>query len=152
MRALLILVPTILAASPALAAPPQARQAPPPMAQPPIAIPPALSDPAMADQIGRVAGVLTKTLMNLPVGEMEAAIEGRVPTPADRARTVRDESGDPYLDQRVAAEAAATGRTMQAAGKALVGSLPAIMQALSGARAEIERAVGNLPDPGYPRR
>ena len=141
MRATFFFVPILLAAAPVAAAPRDVPQ-----------IPPELSDPRMADQLGRVAGVLTRSLMNLPVGEMEAAIEGRPVTPADRARTVRDSVGDPYLDQRIAAEAAQTGRTMQAAGKALAASLPAIMAAIDQARGELERAVGNLPDPTYPRR
>lgn len=126
----------------------------PPMAAP--ILPPVLTDPAMADRVGNVAGVLTRSLMDLPVGEVEAAIEGRVPTRADRQRTVRDSIGDPYLDRRIAAEAAASGRTIQvvgqAASRALAASLPSILQAVEGARGEIERAIGNLPSPGYPRR
>ncbi len=144
MRHSLLLLPALLIAAPAMAG-----QAPPVA---PVAVPPVLTDPALADQLGRVAGVLTRSLMNLPVGEMEAAIEGRPVTPADRTKTVRDSVGDPYLEQRVAAQAAASGRTMQAATKALAGSLPAIMKSLEGARAELERAVANLPDPTYPRR
>jgi len=142
MRAIVILISALLAATPALAAQP----GPAPI------LPPVLTDPAMADQLGRVAGAVTRSLMNLPVGEVEAAIEGRPVTREDRARTVRDSIGDPYFEQRIANEAAASGRTMQAATKALVGSLPAIMGALEGARAELERAIGNLPDPNYPRR
>ncbi len=141
MRAILILIPALLAAPPALAAPPID----------PV-LPQVLSDPAMADKLGRVAGVLTKSLMNLPVGEVEAAIEGRPATRADRARTVGDSIGDPYVAERIADQAASSGRAMQAATKALSASLPAIMRALEGARGEIERALGNLPDPTYPRR
>lgn len=140
MRHALLALPLLAFAAPVAAAPA------------PIAIPPVLSDPAMADQLGRVAGALTRSLMNLPVGEVEAAIEGRPVTRADRAKTVRDTVGDPYLDQRVEADAAASGRTMQAATKAIAASLPAIMQAVDSARADIERAVANLPDPTYPRR
>ena len=141
MRASLIFLPVLLVATPAFAAPRDVPQ-----------LPPELSDPRMADQLGRVAGVLTRSLMNLPVGEMEAAIEGRPVTSADRTRTVRDSVGDPDLEQRVADEAAQTGRTMQAAGKALATSLPAIMAAIDQARDEIERAAANMPDPTYPRR
>ncbi|MBA3666660.1 MAG: hypothetical protein H0W65_02920 [Sphingomonas sp.] len=148
MRHLIIALSVFTAATPALAAPRYAP--PPPMPGPDMER--ALNDPAMADQIGRVAGVLTKSLMNLPVGEIEAAIEGRPPTPYDRARTVRDEVGDPYLEQRVAAEAAQSGRTMQAAGRAMMSSLPAIMGALGQAQDAIERAVANMPSPTYPRR
>ncbi|MDQ3079631.1 MAG: hypothetical protein M3R03_06500 [Pseudomonadota bacterium] len=141
MRAVLIFAFAALSASPALAAPPGV---------PPL--PRVLTDPAMADQLGRVAGVLTKSLMDLPVGEIEAAIEGRPATRADRARTVGDSIGDPRIAQRIADETASSGRTMQAATKALAGALPAIMRAVEGARGEIERAIGNLPDPTYPRR
>jgi hypothetical protein len=142
MRQALIALPLMLIAVPANAAP---RHAAP-------QIPPELSDPAMADKMGRVAGVLTKSLMDLPIGEVEAAMQGRPATPADRARRVRDEVNDPYLDQRVAAEAAQSGRTMQRATKALVASLPAIMGALGQVQDELERAVANIPDPTYPRR
>jgi len=139
MRNILFALPLMLAAAPAHAAPaPQ--------------IPRELSDPAMADKLGNVAGVLTRSLMDLPVGEVEAAIQGRPATPADRARRVRDEVNDPYLDQRVAAGAAQSTRTMQRATKALVASLPAIMGALGQAQDELERAVSNIPDPTYPRR
>ena len=143
MRALLIALPLMLVAAPATA-----QQYP----QPGPEVERVLNDPAMADTLGRVAGVLTRSLMNLPVGEMEAAIEGRPVTPADRARTVRDSVGDPDLDRRVAAEAAQSGRTMQAAGKAMMSSLPAIMGALGQAQDAIERAVANMPNPNYPRR
>ena len=140
MRTAIRALPLMLAAAPAHAAPPAPQ------------LPPQLTDPAMADKLGRVAGVLTKSLMDLPVGEVEAAIQGRPATPADRARRVRDEVNDPYLEQRVAAEAAQSGRKMQAATKALVASLPAIMGALGRVQDEVERAVANIPDPTYPRR
>ena len=143
MRALLIALPLMLVAAPAAA-----QQYP----QPGPEVERVLNDPAMADMLGRVAGVLTRSLMNLPVGEMEAAIEGRLVTPADRARTVRDSVGDPDLERRVAAEAAQSGRTMQAAGKAMMSSLPAIMGAIGQAQDAIERAVANMPNPNYPRR
>ena len=145
MRQLFLFIPALMIAAPSVAAPVPAPEAP-------IAIPPELTDPAVADQLGRVAGVLAKSLMSLPVGEMEAAIEGRLPTPADRAKTVRDSVNDPYLEQRITAEAAASGKMMQAATKALVASLPAIMQSLEGARKEIERATANLPSPVYPKQ
>lgn len=135
------------AAAPAVAAEPRASAST-------VAVPPALTDPAMADRLGRMMGALTHAVMNLPVGEVEAAIENRPATPADRAKTVRDVAadGDPRVEQRIADQAAASGKTMQAAGKALVSSLPAIMGAMETARGELEKAVANLPDPTYPKR
>ncbi|MCF2515774.1 hypothetical protein LVY65_11975 [Sphingomonas sp. G124] len=140
MRAYWIALPLIIAATPAVAAPavPQ--------------LPPELSDPAMADKLGRMAGVLTKSLMDLPVGELEAAVQGRPATAADKAKRVRDSIGGPEAEQRVQAEVAQSGRQMQAMSKALVASLPAIMAALDQAEKQLERATANLPDPTYPKR
>jgi hypothetical protein len=140
MRIILAVLPLMLTATPAIAAPAAPQ------------LPPELSDPAMADKLGRVAGVLTKSLMDMPVGEIEAAIEGRPVTPADKNKRVRDSIGGADAEQRVQAEVAQSGRQMQAMTKALVASLPAIMGALAQAEKELERATANIPDPTYPRR
>lgn len=142
MRFPIFALPLMLIAAPAAAAP----------AQPVPQLPPELTDPAMAEKLGRISGALAHSLMDLPVGEIEAAIEGRPVTPADKAKRVRDAVGDPNMEQHIAAEAAASGQAMQAATKALAASLPAIMAAMSQAQHELERAVANLPDPTYPKR
>ena len=141
MRALWIALPLLLVPMPALAAPAAAPQ-----------LPPELSDPAMAEKLGRVAGVLTKALMDMPVGEVEAAMQGREPTPADRTKRVRDEVGGPEAERNIEAKVAASGKEMQAMSKILVDSLPAILQSLGQVQKQMERAIANLPDPTYPRR
>jgi len=140
MRYALAALPMILAAAPAVAAPATPQ------------LPPEFSDPAMADKLGKMAGALTKALMDMPVGEMEAAIQGREPTAADRSKRVRDEIGGPDAEHNVEAKVAASGRQMQAMTKALVASLPAIMQSLDQAQKQLERATANIPDPTYPKR
>ena len=141
MRVLWIALPLMLAATPAVAAPREAPQ-----------LPPELSDPAMADKLGKMMGALTRALMDMPVGELEAAAQGREPTAADRSKRVRDHIGGAGAEREVEARVAASGRTMQAATKALVASLPSIMQSLEGVERELERATANLPDPTYPKR
>jgi len=140
MRYALAALPMILAAAPAVAAPATPQ------------LPPEFSDPAMADKLGRMAGALTKALMDMPVGEVEAAVQGRDPTAADRSKRVRDEIGGPDAEHDVEAKVAASGRQMQAMAKALVASLPAIMQSLDQAQKQLERAAANIPDPTYPKR
>lgn len=140
MRAYWIALPLMIAATPAVAAPAAPQ------------LPPELSDPAMADKLGRMAGVLTKSLMDMPIGELEAAVQGRPATAVDKEKRVRDSIGGPEAEQRVQAEVAQSGRQMQAMSKALVASLPAIMAALDQAEKQLERAAANLPDPTYPRR
>jgi hypothetical protein len=141
MRAYWIALPLLMAPVPALAAPKATPQ-----------LPPELSDPAMADKLGKMAGALTRALMDLPVGELEATIQGREPTPADRAKRVRDEIGGPAAERQVAAQVAQSGRHMQAMSRALVDSLPSIMSALDQMESSLERATANIPDPTYPRR
>ena len=83
MRAFRLMIPLLLVASPAVARPPADKPDP-------IVIPPALTDPATADKLGAMAQGLSKAVLDLPVGEVEAAVEGRPVTPADRKLTVRD--------------------------------------------------------------
>lgn len=142
MRAFLVALPlAIVAASPALAAP---RDVPP--------MPRELTDPAMADKMGRIMGALTKAVMDMPVGEIEAAAQGRPATAEDHNRRVRDHVGGADVERRVEAQAAQSGRQVQVMGQAMMQALPGIMASLEGVEAQIERAVSNLPDPTYPRR
>jgi len=89
--------------------------------------------------------------MNMPVGELEAALSGREPTAADRSKRLADQIG-PDGQKDVEATIAAAGPQMRAMQKALVASLPAIMSALGGMEKELERAAANMPDPTYPKR
>jgi hypothetical protein len=152
MRHLLILLPIAALASPVAAQAP----ATPPATQPApeIRIPPELSDPAMTDRVLDMLGPLSKALMNLPVGEIQAAAEGRPVTSADRNRTVRDVAGagDPNFEANFQRDIAASRVTMQAGMKAMVAAMPAISRALGQVASEIERATANLPSPTYPRR
>jgi hypothetical protein len=93
-------------------------------------------------------------LLDLPVGEIQAAAEGRPVTPADRRRTVRDMAAkdDPYIEQRIERQAVQSGVALQAGIKAMANAMPAILDALERAEGEIDRATANLPQPGYPRR
>ena len=145
MRVLWIALPLMLAASPA-----QAQAAPAPKEAPQL--PPELSDPAMADKLGKMMGTLTRALMDLPVGELEAAAHGREPTAADRSKRVRDHIGGYQAEREVEAKVAASGKQMQAMSKALVASLPSLMSALDDMESQLERATANLPDPTYPKR
>jgi hypothetical protein len=148
MRALFALVPLAIIAAPAAAAPAKDND---------FAIPAELTDPAMAQTLGKMFGVLTKVMMDMPIGEVQAAVEGREPTAADKARTVRDLAGrDPNFERKVEAQVAQSLPRMQAGLKAMSKSLPAMAKALEKAADEMEgsldRATANLPQPGYPKR
>ena len=130
-----------LAASPAVAAP-DTRE-----------LEQALRDPATADRINRSMKALTDTLLDLNVGELQAAVEGRDPTPADRALTVRE------LERRGGGDPEAIRRQIREAGPAIakgMNALASALPAMTGAMEELEKAIdkiaANVPDPTYPKR
>jgi hypothetical protein len=145
MRAALFVLPLAAVASPSLAQTP----APPAPAET-IAIPPELTDPKWADRLTDAMSALSKAFLELPVGEVEAAIEGRASTAADKRRTVRSETrlSERELKQQIEASRPA----MQAGMKALAAALPAMMKGLSEAQRELDRAAANVPRPDYPKR
>lgn len=114
-----------------------------------VQFPPELTDPAMADKLTDALQVLSKTFLDMPVGEVQATMEGRKPTSADRRRTVRSET---RMSEREFNQQIDSARPqMRAAMKAMASALPAMMKGLSEAGRELEKATANIPQPGYPR-
>lgn len=139
MRMTLALAPLLLLATPAAA-----QQAPAPQ------LPPEIADGRIADQLGTVAGALARALLDLPVGEVQAAIENRPVTPQDKGRTVRSVSG---MDEAELQQDIRQGTEVAKAGtQAMVRSLPVITRALTQAGEQIGRAIANMPSPVYPKQ
>lgn len=113
-----------------------------------------IADPATADKLARAMQALGKALLDLPVGEVRAAMEGRPATPADKRLTVRDmgRRDDPQFDSKFSQQLANAGPMMQHSLKVLGSALPAMTQSLKQAGDAIERAAANMPDPTYPKR
>jgi hypothetical protein len=136
----LFLVALLASAAPAQA---QYRQAEP-------ELPPEITDGRMIDQLGSMVGALSKAFLDLPVGELEAAVENRPVTREDKRRTVRSVTG---TDEReLGAQIEESKGAMKAGGQAVARALPVLREALNKAGEEIERATANIPQPGYPRR
>jgi hypothetical protein len=138
----LILLPLLLCATPALAQPVEPQ------------LPQELTDPAVAQRLQRSMQVLSKTLLDLRVGEMQAAIEGRKASAAEKKLTVRDlgRRDDPNFDRRLDERIAAAGPVIDRSMKAVSEAMPSILESVSKAREAIERAAANMPDPTYPKR
>jgi hypothetical protein len=151
MRRAFLILPLAALATPALA------QVAPPAPMPPQAVPPqamplprAMTDPRLADRITDAMSAMSKAFLNLPVGEIEAAMEGRQPNYADRRRTVRSETG---VNERELERKIDEARPMiEGSQRAMATALPAIMKGLTDAQRELERAMANVPRPDYPRR
>ena len=141
MRTTCFLLPLLLAATPAVA-------------QPVPQLPPQLTDPATAQAMTDAMQGVSQAFLNMRVGEMKAAIEGREATPAEKRMTVRDMArrNDPDFDRHLQQKIANVGPTVQRSMNAVNQAMPAVMQSLMQAQQAVERAVANLPDPTYPRR
>jgi len=141
MRTHLALIPLLVIASPAMAAPPPQ-------------LPPQLTDPATAQRLTNVMQSLTNAFLNLKIGGVEAAIEGREATPQERNLTVGDMArrDDPYFDRNLQRHIAQVGPTMQRSMNALNQALPEVTKSLHEAKKSLERAAANMPDPTYPKR
>jgi hypothetical protein len=148
MRAFQFILPLALVASPALAQPQPASQ------PEQVNVPPELTDPATADRLGGMMKALSKAFVNLPVGEIEAAAEGRPATQADRRRTIGDlgRKHDPNFDRNLDRDIDASRGAVQASMKAFTAALPALNKSIAEARRAIEQATANLPSPLYPKR
>ena len=148
MRTALALLPLLIAAAPVAA---QTRA---PVAPPPQEIQRALNDPAMADKLANVMQALSKAFLDLPVGEVQAAVEGRAPTSAEKRMTVRDveRRTDPNFERNFRQQMANAKPMIQQSMKALSDALPATIQGLQQAGQALDRAAANMPDPTYPRR
>ena len=144
MRAILIAFPIAV-----LAAPTAAAAAPPSPAET-AQIQRELTDPKWVDRLTDAMLAMSKAFMTMPVGEMEAAVQGRQPTAADRHRTVQSETG--VSDQELRQKIEESRPAMEAGMKAMAAALPAIMKGFSDAQQEMEKATANIPRPDYPRR
>ena len=146
MRKSLILLPVLLGASPAPAQP----VAPPP----PSGAPAPLLDAHMADRLADTMQSLTRALLDVRVGELKAAVEGREATAAEKRLTIGDlgRRDDPNLDRKLRQQIAQARPAIERGMKALDTTLPAIAKAVDDAGRAIDRAAANMPDPTYPKR
>lgn len=116
----------------------------------------ALDDPATGQMMTATATAqaLSDALLDLPVGEVEAALNGRMASPADKHVTVRDlaRRDDPNFEANLRRQVAESGPAIRRGMKSLSAALPALIRSFHDAGAAIERATANLPDPSYPRR
>ena len=137
-----LLLPLLLSASPAFA-----QQAGP-------QIPPELTDPATVQRLAGTFQALSQAVLDIKVGGMQAALEGREATPQERNLTVRDlaRRKDPDFDRHLQEKVATVGPQVERQMLAMQRALPEMMRSLRDAQKSLERAAANMPDPTYPRR
>jgi hypothetical protein len=148
MRATVFLLPLLFVAAPAIA---QAQPLPPPDA---VRIPPQLADPATADRLANSMDAISDALLDLPIGRMRAALEGRPPAPGEQRMTIRDveRRKDPNFERDLHRQVAEARPMMRQGIQAVNDALPAMVGGLEQAGRALERAMSNMPDPTYPKR
>jgi hypothetical protein len=148
MRNIFVLLTLLSCATPALA------QTPPAAPSPAIKVPHELTDPATADKLVNAMQAMSKALLDLPVGGVQAALEGRQPTQTEKKLTVRDlgRRDNPNFERNFRQQIAQARPGIEHGMKALNEALPAIMKGLDDAGRAIDRAAANMPDPTYPKR
>lgn len=146
MRASLVLLPLSLSAAPALAQ----TVTPATAAEPKVSQIP----PQTADRLADSMQSLSQALLDMKVGGVTAALQGRQPSLAEKNLSVRDlaRRNDPDLDRRIEQQIAAAKPKVEQTLKALNQALPEITEDLQRAQKSLERAMANMPDPNYPRR
>jgi hypothetical protein len=150
MRVFVMFLPLSLAAAPAVA-----EVLPPPPPPPPVVqLPQVLTDPATADRLDDAVQGLSQALLDMRIGNIQAALQGRRATRAERDMTVGDlaRRRDPDFDRHLHQQIAAAKPKVEQSIRALNQALPEINADLDHARRSLERALSNLPDPNYPRR
>src|SRR5690348_4333052 len=148
MRRSFFILPFALYAGPAFA---QQAAVPAPKT---LQIPHELADPATADRIADTMQSLSKALLDMKVGRLQATLEGREPTRAERDRTVRDlaRRDDPQIERHVQQRIAEAKPKIEQSIKAFNQALPEVTEDLQRAQHAVERAMANMPDPNYPKR
>jgi hypothetical protein len=144
MRLHLLALPLAVAA-----AAPVAAQEPAPTADE-MRLPPEMSDPRLADRLVDTLQVLSKAFLSLPAGEVEAALEGRPDTSADRSRNIASVTG--LTENEIKRKLDESRPAMKGAQKALIAAIPAMMKGFAEAQKEFEKAAANMPQPGSPKR
>lgn len=148
MRTGLILLPLLMGAAPAYA---QSAAVPHhDMAQ----VERVLGDPATADKLVNVVQAVSQAFLDMPAGQVQAIIEGRPATAADRHATVRDviRRDDPNFDRDFQRQIAHAKPMIHQGMAAVSQTLPALMQSVAQMEQALKRATANLPDPNYPVR
>lgn len=113
-----------------------------------------LDDPRHAETLQSMIDALSGAMLDVKVGEIQAAAQGRAATPAEKNLTVRDVAGkgDPQFEAKLKQKMAQSAPALRQSMRALSASLPALAKSVEQLGKSMERLGANLPDPTYPKR
>ena len=110
--------------------------------------------PAAADRAANTLDAITDAVLDLHIGKLKAAIDGRPATAADRNMTLRDLQArkDPDFDRKLHQQIAQARPMIRQGIERVNDAVPEVLDDLQHVSRAVERATANLPDPTYPVR
>lgn len=110
--------------------------------------------PSAVDRATSTVGAITDAILDLRIGKLKAAIDGRQPTMAERQMTIRDLEArkDPNFEGKLRQQIAEARPALREGIARVNDAVPEVMDDLQRAGEALQRATANLPDPSYPRR
>ena len=110
--------------------------------------------PSAADRAANTVDAITDAVLDLHIGKLKAAIDGRAPTMAERHMTLRDLEArkDPDFDRKLHQQIAEARPAFRAGIARVNDAVPEVLDGLQRAGEALQRATTNLPDPTYPQR
>ena len=136
MRALILALPMLLGSAPLYA------QAAP------------VIPPAAADRAANTLDAITDAVLDLRIGKLKAAIDGRPPSAAERHMTLRDIEArkNPAFERKLHQQIAEARPMIRDGIERVNDAVPEVIDGLEQVSRAVERATANLPDPTYPKR
>lgn len=113
-----------------------------------------LRDPALGKRMQAVSQSLVDVLMDLKVGKVAAALDGRQPSTAEANQTVRDlvRRDHPGAESDLRRKVAEAGPALERGMAAMAEALPQISESAQRAAEALRRIENNLPSSDYPKR
>jgi len=113
-----------------------------------------LPDPRELKELGETATRAVDALMNVPIGPLREAVEGRKLSPKERQETLGDHArkDDPYIRERMRDQMGVATVTLGVLAEQMAVMTPVLRRTLEEAQRRVEEAARGTPPRNYDRR
>lgn len=142
-------------ASAQVAQPPRVEVAPPPPMDPrDEAIIRSVPGPQEIERVGDVTAATVDAILDVPIGPLREAIEGRRLSRREREETLGDHArkDDPYFRERMRDQITVAGAAVGVLAEQMAVMTPVLRQTLEDAQRRVEEAARGVPPRDYDRR
>lgn len=113
-----------------------------------------LPDPRELEAMGNVATRTMDAILDVPIGPLREAVEGRKLSPREREETIGDHArrDDPYFRERMRDQMGVATVALGALAEQMAVMTPVLRRTLEDVERRVEDAVRGLPPRDYDRR